>query len=221
VDGQNVPLYAPGRRLMALCSLYDRALSRAEAAGLLWPSEPETRALSNLRATLWRLPRGIPRLVVAERETVRVNPDVWVDVTESRERAAHILLDEAVDDTLLNPVPFSFELLPGWFGDDWLYFFQERWRQLRLHALEAIARRLTAARRFAVAVDAALQAVSGEPLRESAQRVLIEVHVAEGNLHEARQQLDRYELLLAGELGLKPPADLFELVRSLPGATMA
>jgi DNA-binding SARP family transcriptional activator len=219
VNEQQIRLPTAGRRLIALCALQGRAISRTEAAGLLWPSEPECRASSNLRTTLWRLPRSASSLVEIERGRLRVGPRVLVDVTEWRGRAERVLLGESVDDTFLDPAPFSFDLLPGWYSDEWLYVFQERWRQLRLHALEAIARRLTTAGRFAAAIDTALQAVAGEPLRESAQRVLIEAHLAEGNVHEACRQLVRYELLLAAELGVRPSAGLIELVHT--GAMMA
>ena len=58
------------------------------------------------------------------------------------------------------------------------------------------AERLTAARRFGPALEAALAAVAGEPLRESAHRVLIKAHLAEGNVSEAIRQYHFYRTLL-------------------------
>ena len=46
-----------------------------------------------------------------------------------------------------------------------------------------------------------LAAVAIDPLRESAQRVLIEAYLAEGNLSEAHRQLDAYGKLLMGGSG--------------------
>jgi hypothetical protein len=60
--------------------------------------------------------------------------------------------------------------------------------------------------------------VTAEPLRESAQRVLIEAHLAEGNLVEGRRTFAVYRDLLCSELGTEPPADLAAAVaRGYPG----
>ena len=92
---------------------------------------------------------------------------------------------------------------------------RERFRQLRLHALEALCRRLTQAGRFGAAVQAGLAAVAGEPLRESAHRTLIQAHLAEGNPGEAVRQYHLYRRLLAGEFAIEPSAAIRELVRPL------
>jgi DNA-binding SARP family transcriptional activator len=63
-------------------------------------------------------------------------------------------------------------------------------------------------------VEAALVAVTAEPLRESAQRTLIEAHLAEGNWIEGRRAFDAYHELLRRELGTEtePSADLAALI---------
>ncbi|WP_106975000.1 BTAD domain-containing putative transcriptional regulator [Streptomyces katrae] len=48
--------------------------------------------------------------------------------------------------------------------------------------MEALSREPARVGRHAGAVESALVAVSAEPLRESAQRALIEAHLAQGNL---------------------------------------
>jgi two-component SAPR family response regulator len=69
----------------------------------------------------------------------------------------------------------SSDLLPDWY-DDWMIFEAEEWRQLRLHALEALATGRLPAERFGDAAEAALAAIHAEPLRESARAVLIRIH---------------------------------------------
>jgi hypothetical protein len=103
------------------------------------------------------------------------------------------------------------ELLPGWY-DEWVVFERERLRQLRMHALEELAVRLADRRQFALAMEAALQAVRIEPLRESAHRVVIGVHLAEGNLVEARRHYRKVRRLLRDELNVEPTAGLHALV---------
>jgi DNA-binding SARP family transcriptional activator len=82
------------------------------------------------------------------------------------------------------------ELLPGWY-EDWVLVERERLRQLRMHALEALAEKLTEAGRYGVAMQAAYAAVRADPVRESAHRAVVRVHLAEGNVLEA---LRAYEL---------------------------
>jgi DNA-binding SARP family transcriptional activator len=108
----------------------------------------------------------------------------------------------------------SADLLPDWY-DDWVLIEAEDWRQLRLHALEALAGRLIALGRWGEAAGAAWAAVRAEPLRESSRAALIQVHLAEGNQSEAMREFMRYRALLDAELGLAPTARLHELVRNL------
>jgi DNA-binding SARP family transcriptional activator len=109
----------------------------------------------------------------------------------------------------------ALDLLPGWY-DDWALIEQERVRQRLLHALEALSRKLVCVYRYAEAVEVAMMAVGADPLRESAQRALIEAHLAEGNRVEAQRSFDMYRDLLHRELGTDPDAELAAIVRS-PG----
>jgi DNA-binding SARP family transcriptional activator len=61
-------------------------------------------------------------------------------------------------------------------------------------------------------VEIAVTAVSLEPLRESAQLVLAEAHLAEGNLVEMLRCFRAYRHLLDTELGVEPGQRLMELV---------
>jgi DNA-binding SARP family transcriptional activator len=105
----------------------------------------------------------------------------------------------------------------GWY-DDWVLVERERLRQRMLHRLEELSRRLASAGRFADAVEAAIVAIGAEPLRESAQRVLIEAHVAEGNLSEARRIWREYRDLIHRELGVDPSGALLTVLDA-SGAT--
>ena len=67
--------------------------------------------------------------------------------------------------------------------------------------------------RYGEAVEAALTAIVAEPLRESAQRALLEAHLAESNLIEARRDFLAYRNLVRRELGVEPSVELAALVR--------
>jgi DNA-binding SARP family transcriptional activator len=108
----------------------------------------------------------------------------------------------------------SVDLLPDWY-DDWAIAEAEEWRQLRLHALDSLAERLTSAGRYADATSAALAAVRAEPLRETAHAALIRVYLAEGNRAEALSAYENYREMLQNELGLEPTPLIQTLVQDL------
>ena len=138
-----------------------------------------------------------------------------MDVGVVDEWAARLVDGSATqtDLCLLNWRWEAMDLLPGWY-DDWVIFERERIRQRLLHALEALSRRLVEVNRCAEAIDAAISAVSADPLRESANRVLIEAHLAEGNLVEARRTYERYRDSVRRELGVEPGEQMTSLVRA-------
>jgi len=107
----------------------------------------------------------------------------------------------------------SADLLPDWY-DDWVLVEAEDWRQLRLHALEALAGHLTGAGRWGEAVAAACAAVRGDPLRETSHAALIRVFLAEGNVSEAVREFTSYRALLHDELGLEPTPRLCGLIQN-------
>jgi DNA-binding SARP family transcriptional activator len=139
-------------------------------------------------------------------------PGVRVDVREFTEWARWVL-DPGTDVGGVTSVDrgLTGELLPGWY-DEWVLVERERLCQLRMHALEAWAGKLAAAGRYGEAVQAACAAVGVEPLRESAHRVLVRVHLAEGNVAEAVRSYESFRALLAVELGVEPTAQMDTLV---------
>lgn len=104
------------------------------------------------------------------------------------------------------------ELLPDWY-DEWVEFERARLRQLRLHALEALAGRLFECGRLNEAIETILVAITNDPLRESAYRLLIKAHLSEGNVAEAVRQYKRYSDLLRRRLNVVPSEAIKELVR--------
>jgi len=216
-----VPVAFSAQRLVAFVALQDRAVRRLHASGMLWTDASEQRANSSLRSALWRSPslHGRP-LIEASSTHLWLNPAVRVDFHEVVSRAVLLLGQEdalqVTEDVGGQLRQFGDDLLPDWY-EDWLFVERERFRQLRLHALEAICHRLTAAGRYALALEAGLAAVACEPLRESAQRHVIRVHLREGNATEALRQYRLYARLLANELGARPSPSLERLVAGCDG----
>ena len=191
---------------------------RASVAGTLWPESTEEHAYSNLRSALTRLSRLTRDAVLVTPLDLCLAEGVSVDIRESRALAHRLLDPDAVlregDLTARAIAALSVDALPDWY-DDWVLVEAEEWRQLRLHALEALADRLLAEARFGEATGAALAAVRAEPLRESSRAAVIRVHLAEGNQSEALAEFGRYRALLHEELGLEPTSRLRDLVDDL------
>jgi DNA-binding SARP family transcriptional activator len=213
--GRNLAVPPRAQRLLAFVALHERPLLRPYVAGTLWTDASEERAAGSLRSSLWLLHRLSDRLVVASSTHVGLGPDVDVDIRRAYDFADRVLSGDDPDPSSLpRDLTLDGELLPDWY-DDWLMLERERFRQLRLHALEALAERLIACRRPREALRAAVAAVRAEPLRESAHRTLIRVHLAEGNACEALRQYRLCRRLLDQQLGLEPSSELDALVRDV------
>jgi DNA-binding SARP family transcriptional activator len=212
---QPVLLPMSAQRLLAFVALCDRPMRRPHVAGTLWPTAPEERAAASLRSSLWRLNRPGYLLVDIAGHQLRLAPAVRVDARETA-ALAHRLLRGSTDceDLEVGSPGLTGDLLPDWY-DDWVIIEREALRQLRLRALEALGERLLCAGRLGEALEAALAAVAGEPLRESAYRLLIKVQLAEGNAAEAMYQFDLFTRQLDQQLGLAPSPQLGALVRGL------
>jgi len=215
-NGELVKLPLSAQRVVAFLALYDRPLQRVYVAGSLWLDSTEERANASLRTALWRLGRPSCRLVEASTTHVGLAHDVEVDVREAKAVAALLIRSAPAGGSMPADALFDAgELLPDWY-EDWVLLERERFRQLRLHALEALCVELTANGRFAEAAEAGLAAIEGEPLRESAHRALIATYLAEGNPGEAIRQYRLFHRFLHEHLGLAPSQLMEDLVGSLP-----
>ncbi len=203
------------QRLVALLALHGTALRRGYVAGLLWGDSTEARAHGSLRSALSKMRVAGLRVVEICGDCLILSPEVEVDVRRAtslgRALVAGCFGEESV--AMLEP-RFSGELLPGW-HDEWVLVERERHRQLSLYALESLCEHLTATHRYGAAVLAGLAAVDREPLRESAHRAVMKVHLAEGNAGEAIRRYRQYEEIATRDLGLEPSAMMRSLLSGI------
>jgi DNA-binding SARP family transcriptional activator len=184
----------------------------------MWPDATEERAGISLRSALSRLDPVTRETILMASAGLGLAETVAVDLRDAQ-ALAHRLLQPGgstlpADLSSEALVALSRELLPDWY-DDWVVAEAEDWRQLRMSALEALARILVDSGRLAEAASAARAAMKVEPLRESAHASLIRVHLAEGNQTEALRVFERYSDLLMSALGLQPTEHLSGLVKDL------
>lgn len=210
---QRLDIPEGSKRLLAFAALHTGMVDRRWVARTLWPLGDESRASGNLRSALWRLRGSGLALMDVDKISVGLRDDAVVDVRVACDWASRIISGtHHIGD--LTAIPWrldELELLPGCY-EEWALMERERIRQRMLHAFEALTRHLISQRRFAEAVEAAMAAVSVEPLRESATRALIEAHLAEGNWAEAYRTFQGYRTILREELGAEPTRELVRLV---------
>jgi DNA-binding SARP family transcriptional activator len=201
-------------RVVAYLGINRVPISRPRLAAALWPDVADPRANGDLRSALWRL-RRFARVLRDHNNRVGLDPEIAVDVAELV--ALSLSLVDLPTPSALKRLPDlvqGHEILPGW-DEEWLVVERERFRLQRLRALERSAEYLLDQGAYGAALDAALACVASEPYRESAHRLVIRIHLAEGNNAEAYRAFGTYTGLVEEELGIAPSPLLADLVSPL------
>jgi DNA-binding SARP family transcriptional activator len=223
-DGASLPLGVDARRLVAYLAVHPRPQPRRALAADLWPGVPSATALRMLTEAVESL--DVPGLLAedphdpaAADAPLELGPRVEIDLAEAM--ALIRALPEIPTSDEPDVTPLTRDILPGWTAA-WVAVERERFRQLRLHALEDRSMRLSAEDRADEAVELARIAVRTAPSRESARRALVEALLAEGDVAAAVAEYDEYQELLRSSLGpassgldgLLPPAPNWPVLRA-------
>jgi DNA-binding SARP family transcriptional activator len=213
-DDAEVALPYSVERVVAYLALARGPVSRSHLAGALWPDVAEHRAHGDLRSALWRL-RRLCGAVDRDEHRLALAPNVEVDLSAVTDLTGALIhrstptalmrLPELVDGA---------EILPGW-DEEWLVVERERYRLLRLRALERAGEAFLAANDPARAMEASLASISSEPYRESAHRLLVRIHIAEGNGAEALRAYRVYSRIVEDELGIQPSRQMEQLIEGV------
>lgn len=238
IDGRAVPAGSferpSGLRLLKLLlATPGHRVRREEAAELLWPeSEPE-RSSANLRKAIHfarratagsDLVRESP--IGGDGSTIAVDTGTQVDVDELSEALVAIerigsvsAVTGQTDPSLSTALDILIrlgdqELLPGDPYEEWLVPLRERLRQRTMAGLLSGAglARAGADRARAFALIERLLVL--EPADERAHRLAIELHLADGELHAARRQLQACRHAVAEAYGVEPDPELGALIET-------
>lgn len=215
VRRDGIPVHVPpcSQRLVGFLAFQDGPVRRVQVSGALWQDSDEHHAGASLRSAIWRLQPL--ELVNSSGTHLWLNPKIEVDLRTVIGTARSVLREQLCEDAALAAawglIDAGEDLLPGWY-DDWVLVERERLRQLRLHALDRIGDRLLESGRWCEALQAGLAATRTEPLRESAHRLLVRVHLAQGNTAEAVRQYRLYADLLRTELDGRPSPAIRDLL---------
>jgi DNA-binding SARP family transcriptional activator len=214
VGERSIAVGGAGARILAMLGLQGRQVSRQRLADKVWPAQAGERARANLRGVIWRMTDASRNVVVEDQGFLALRAGLRVDVDDMIGDCAAILggvADAGTAGARLAVGAFADELLSGW-DDEWVLVERERLRHLRLHALERHAAALLEKGLAGEAAQISAAAWAGEPLRESAVRLLVRAHLDSGNRAEARRVLERFRTVLAGELGIEPSPELAGLL---------
>ncbi|MBE2318293.1 AAA family ATPase [Solirubrobacter sp. CPCC 204708] len=231
-NGRRLDAGLPGRQgrlLFAYLVLNrSRGCPRDELIDALWPEGPPAAADSALSALLSKLRRALGEGVLTGRGELRLRLEgsVSVDIESSRiaiaeaeaamEAGDHALAAVRARDALLTDLQtFLPDAEGGWAAEQ-----RRELETLRLRGLETLAEAGLRAggRELGSAEQAARAAIAAAPFRESAHRLLMEVHEAAGNPAEALRAFEELRSLLREELGTTPgPAAMTVFERVLRG----
>ncbi len=215
--GDPVPLESDARRVVAYLAVHRRPQRCPALAADLWPGLPAAAAAALLDQSLVA---AAPLVTDAADGTVALDPAVAVDLDEAMALVRELAIvpghpDSVPADLPVATVLLGADVLPDW-TEAWLPVERERFRQIRLNALEELSSALTASGRFADAVVTARAAAHTAPSREGARRALIEAHLAQGDIAEAVAEYDEYQELLRSSVGA-PPMSGFDGAFGLDG----
>lgn len=209
--------------LGCLLSSPGRSANRSRIAAELWPDSDEDAARHCLATSLWRIKQRLPclnTLLTSESDRIglHIGPRVWVD-TLALERRAQLVLSEPSwlkSDFNRCKARRALQLYRGEFlarqDNDIILIERERMRALYLDASFQLAFVYAQYGEWKETLDISRALCAVEPLREDAQRLLIEAYAACGNRALAIQQYHELESLLSRELAVRPMRETTEVI---------
>ena len=225
----------PGRqgRLAFVILLSERAglVSRDELAEAVWPRQPPaayevalSAIVSKLRALFAEagLERGALQTVDGCYR-IDLGADSWVDTEAALEavhgaEAALRLGDhrQAYGPAVVAAAILRRPFLAGFEGR-WVEGRRDELRKARVRALDVLADVHLWNREPTLALQAADEAVTLEPYRESGYRRVMQIHLAAGDRAEALRVYERCRRTLADELGELPAPETRAMLAELTG----
>lgn len=204
-----MPVTHTAQRVLALLALRGGRETRLRVAVELWPDREPRRALANLRGAVWRLPPAVLAQLSCTDRDLGLDESWWIDIKTVDVAAQPRQMGSRPDSIPLELL--RTDLLPDW-DEPWLVVERERHRQLRIHLLEEVSRWWCAHGRPDLGAEAALVATEAEPLRESAQILLVSALVQQGNQAAAALRAREFAQRLFEELGILPGPQLRRLM---------
>ena len=226
VDGEpsrNVEMSSKLRRaLLAYLALQPSlAETRERLASLLWGESPDRQARQNLRQCLLDLRRdfeavGLHPLRV-DRTTIALDPELiavdareFLTLCDSDDPADLEKAIDLYDGPLLDGLDLDIDAFRDWLGKE-----RTRFESAALLAFERYALRQDEAGNGVPAIRAAERLVALDPLRESAQRLLIRVSARHSGRSVALARAAALTAMLRAELDAEPEPETAALIKEI------
>lgn len=239
-----------GRALLSYLAVEaDRPHTRVYIAYMLWPDQPESQALNNLRQTLTRLrqtlntasgnadtlePQHSAALTITAR-SLQLNSDaVALDVRQFRELIAeskahtHLHIEQCSE--CIHKLENAISLYKGEFLQglslrhsqpfaEWASYIREELHQMMIFALQAVAQHHEQRGSYAEARRALARLLALEPWQEDAHLQMIRVLAKSGQRSAAILQYETCRRVLQEELGIAPSAQINALYAQIRNDT--
>lgn len=208
-DGTTIDVPPHSATLVAHLAITGGLVHRSAIAGTLAPALSERNALAALRSALYRI--GVP-VVRSNGDLLCLAPEVQVDLRDAIRLARDLVRSDQPPARIESTVELlGRELLPDE-DSPWIEPERQRFRHLRVSALDRLATCLSVRHRHAEAVEVAQLAAAIEPVSETAEATLIRALVAEGNEALAVREYQSFRRRLWRELRIRPTKG-FEALR--------
>ncbi|WP_380785935.1 BTAD domain-containing putative transcriptional regulator [Sphingomonas sp. R86521] len=210
----------------SLLAAQRHARNRHALAAELWPDASEDAARQCLASALWRIRKRLPCFddvfhVEGDQIALRPGPNVWIDALAMARRAVHALDDPGSLDSAAARVKLR-RGLAAYAGDllamcdlESIMIERERLRALYLDAGFQLARVCARHCQWQDTLEICRALCEVEPLREDAQRLLIQAYMEVGSRGLALQQYNDFRTYLERELQVSPMAETRALVSRL------
>lgn len=214
-----------------LAAEHTRPVDREELAEVIWPGDMPPAWAGALSALISRL-KGLFSSARLSTSGVSISSefglyrlilpgDVWVDL-----EAAAAAIDQAesalrAGDTgrILGPANITSNICRRPFLPDcdgpWVESQRDRLVRQRVRALECHTRMWLTSGEATLAVETAIEAITLDPFRESAYRLLMQAYATSGNPAEAARTYQRLQTLLLVELSATPSSETEALYHQL------
>ncbi len=196
IERDSRTLQLPTRKvesLFAYLALHPEQHPREKLAALLWGDSTDEQARHSLRTALATLRKSLgDDVILADRETVQLNPDLplWVDAREFQTDIDLYRGDLLVD-----------------FYDEWILPEREHYRALYHATLLQLVQQARSESYYVEAIDLACRVLASDRANEKAHQHLMFCFAAQGDRIAALKQYDECKKILREELKAEPSSE--------------
>jgi len=186
---------------------------REDIATLFWGDVSDEQARHSLRTALATIRKELGNdLIVSDRETIQINPDIIirVDALEFQKTADSDVINNEIS-YLQNAIDlYQGDLLAG-FYDDWVLRERESYRCVYIDLLLKMAQIKRSHSEYSQAIEYAEKVLENDPVNERGYQHLIFCYLVSGDRSSAIRQYHECHRILQEELAVEPSPETTKL----------